>query len=113
MCGVDDSGQSFGVHDGSCGTAALPAVLLPTLSARLPETLDTSLTVLQSPRSFSSRALGFGASGFVKTYKREVVVTLGVLFSVWGLCVRVDELVSVVCAAGSGSSVGTSDGLRQ
>lgn len=29
------------------------------------------------------------------------------------MCVRLDELVSVVCAAGSGSSVGTSDGLRQ
>lgn len=92
MCGVDDSGQSFGVHDGSCGTAALPGVPFPTLplpmlSARLPETLDTSMTVLQSPRSFSSRALGFGASGFVKTSKRELVVTLGVVFSVWGLCV--------------------------
>lgn len=94
-CGIDDSGQSFGVHDGSCGTAALlgvpfPTLPLPILSARLPglpETLDTSLTVLQSPRSFSSRALSFGASGFVKTSKREVVVTLGVLFSVWGLCV--------------------------
>lgn len=29
------------------------------------------------------------------------------------MCVRLDELVSVVCTAGSGSSLGTSDGLRQ
>lgn len=91
-CGIDDSGQSFGVHDGSGETAALPGVPFPTLplpvlSARLPETLDTSLTVLRRPGSFSSRALGFGASGFVKTSKREVVVTLCVLFSVWGSCV--------------------------